>query len=111
MGYTGTDQAGVLSTLSNAERTVSTITLDEFLTDQKRKVSFIKMDIEGEERNALIGAKRTIKENKPKLAISVYHKYDDIFEIPRLIMEFRNDYKFYLRHYSMVEWDTVLYAV
>ena len=68
------------------------------------------MDVEGEEYEALKGAARIIEEQKPKLAISVYHKNEDIFLIPQLLLELRKDYKFYLRHYSLVTNETVLYA-
>lgn len=88
--------------------TIETVALDEFLHGER--VTFIKMDIEGVELDALKGAVRIIKEQKPKLAISVYHKADDIIEIPKLIMEMRPDYKLYLRHYSMLANEMVLYA-
>ena len=88
--------------------TIETVALDEFLHGER--VTFIKMDIEGAELDALKGAVRIIKEQKPKLAISVYHKADDIIEIPKLIMEMRPDYKLYLRHYSMLANEMVLYA-
>lgn len=75
------------------------------------KVSFIKMDIEGAEINALKGAEKTIKTYKPKLAICVYHKKEDIWEIPRLILSYVPEYKIYLRHYSLSKDETVLYCV
>lgn len=58
------------------------------------------MDIEGSELKALEGAKNTIQRNNPKLAISIYHKYEDIIELPLKILELEPEYKFYLRHYS-----------
>ena len=73
-------------------------------------VTFIKMDIEGAEYEALKGAERIIREQKPKLAICVYHKPEDIWELPELILEFNESYKFYLRHYSYQDNETVLYA-
>lgn len=76
-----------------------------------RRVSFIKMDIEGAELHALYGAKRIICEQKPKLAISVYHKPQDIISLPDFILSLNPSYKLYLRHYTLVQWDTVLYAV
>ncbi len=75
------------------------------------KVSFIKMDIEGAEINALKGAEKTIKGYKPKLAICVYHKKEDIWEIPKLILSYVPEYKLYLRHYSPFKDETVLYCV
>lgn len=75
------------------------------------KVSFIKMDIEGSEMNALRGAEKTIRKYKPKLAVCVYHKKEDIWEIPKLILSYVPEYKLYLRHYSMSKDETVLYCV
>lgn len=74
-------------------------------------VSFIKMDIEGAELKAIYGAKRIIVSNKPKLAICIYHKPEDIYTIPITLLELNPSYKFYLRHYSFGEEETVLYAV
>lgn len=87
---------------------IETIVLDEFLRGER--VTFIKMDIEGAELDALRGASQIIKEQKPKLAISVYHRDDDIVAIPKLLTGLRPDYKLYLRHYSLLLNETVLYA-
>ncbi|MCM1182642.1 MAG: FkbM family methyltransferase [Roseburia sp.] len=76
-----------------------------------RQVTFIKMDIEGAEYQALLGAKNMIAAYKPKLAICVYHKPEDIWELPLLIYEMNSDYKFFLRHYSFADNETVLYAL
>jgi len=75
------------------------------------KVTFIKMDIEGFEQEALEGARKTIKEHKPKLAICTYHKPEDFGKIFNLIKNIREDYTIYLRHYSASEGDSVFYAV
>lgn len=75
------------------------------------RVSFIKMDIEGAEINALRGAEKTIKKYRPKLAISVYHRKEDIWEIPKLILSYVPEYKLYLRHYSPFRDETVLYCI
>jgi FkbM family methyltransferase len=88
---------------------VETITVDKLLAGEK--ATYIKMDIEGAELESLRGAKDTICKNKPKLAISVYHKRDDIWEIPMLLLEYNPEYVFYLRVYSFTGNDTVLYAL
>ncbi|MDR7813502.1 FkbM family methyltransferase [Lacrimispora sp.] len=75
------------------------------------KATFIKMDIEGAEYEALKGCRNTIQKYKPKLAICIYHKLTDIFEIPALILEYCPEYKFYLRHYSPFHVETVLYGI
>lgn len=72
--------------------------------------TFIKMDVEGAEKNAILGAQYIISKYKPKLAISVYHKPKDIIEIPALIKELVPEYKFAIRHYSTNIYETVLYA-
>lgn len=83
--------------------------LDTLLKD--RKVTFIKMDIEGSELAALRGAEQIIRQQRPKLAVCVYHKPEDIWEIPELILYYHPDYKLYIRHYSLNASETVLYAV
>lgn len=88
---------------------IEAVSLDDFLDG--REVTFIKMDIEGAEVEALLGAKKTIAEQKPRLAISIYHKTDDIWRIPDTILKCCPDYQFYLRHYSFSNYDTVLYAI
>lgn len=87
---------------------VQTVALDDFLKNET--VSFIKMDVEGAEYRAIEGAAKIITEQKPRLAVSVYHKAEDIFSIPQLLLELRKDYRFYLRHYSLITDETVLYA-
>ncbi|ONI42518.1 hypothetical protein AN640_07245 [Candidatus Epulonipiscium fishelsonii] len=83
--------------------------LDNVLGDTP--VTFIKMDIEGAELEALIGAKEIIKKYKPQLAISIYHKPEDIFEIPLYIKSLVPEYKFYIRHYGWnANAETILHA-
>ena len=77
----------------------------------REPVTFIKMDIEGSEYQAILGAEKMITSHKPKLAISVYHKPEDIWQLPLLIYRFNHEYKFYLRHYSFGNNETVLYAL
>lgn len=91
------------------ETLVQSTTLDSFLDGEK--VSYIKMDIEGAELEALKGAKNTIQMHHPQLAICVYHKTEDIYEIPQFIHDLVPDYQFYLRHYSLCALETVLYAI
>lgn len=88
---------------------VETISIDEALDG--KKATYIKMDIEGAEMYSLLGAEKTIRKYKPKLAISVYHKRDDIWEIPMLLLKYNPAYRFYLRIYSFTGNDAVLYAI
>ena len=73
--------------------------------------TFIKLDVEGAELEALKGAAATIKRNRPKLAICVYHKPADLFEIPLFIKSLAPEYRLYLRQHQPVACETVLYAV
>jgi len=72
--------------------------------------TFIKMDIEGAEYEALLGAEEIIKQYKPDLAISVYHRIQDMWEIPLLIKKFNPDYRLYLRCHGVHGVETILYA-
>ncbi|PMP70800.1 MAG: hypothetical protein C0176_00285 [Mesoaciditoga sp.] len=105
----GTGVGGALS-LTGDEK-VKVTTIDKFVEDQKIDcVDFIKMDIEGAELGALKGGENTIKKFKPKLAICVYHKGEDLITIPEYIKSLNKDYKFYLRHNTEGWGETVLYA-
>lgn len=80
--------------------------------DIREKATFIKMDIEGFEIPAIIGAKGHIKNDFPKLAVCTYHTISDMWEVPRLIDAINPNYQFYIRHYCKTQnWETVLYAV
>jgi FkbM family methyltransferase len=88
------------------------ISIDELVTDYKlNKLDFIKMDIEGAEMNALKGAHRSIKQYKPKLAISIYHSLDDFTKIIQYIDDLRLSYRFYLGHYTIHKEETVLFCL
>lgn len=93
---------------SGEEVEIPVTTLDEAI---KGNVTLIKMDIEGSEYNALLGARKIISEQHPKLAICIYHKQEDIFTLPQLILSMYPEYRFYIRHYSWDMLDTVLYAI
>lgn len=88
--------------------TIKVNSLDNVLKDEQ--ITFIKMDIEGAELNALKGATTLIKKFKPKLAISIYHKEEDLFDIPNYIHSIVPEYKLFLRHYSTCLTETILYA-
>lgn len=91
----------------NSEK-LKVVSLDSCI---KEKVTFIKMDIEGAEIEALKGAKNILIRDKPKLAICIYHKKEDLWEIPYYIKNLVPEYKLYIRHYSNYAHETVLYAV
>lgn len=104
-----TDQKGTLSfqksvvddsanmVLESGEETIEATTLDE---DIQETITMIKMDIEGSEEKAILGAKRHITEEHPKLLISVYHNHEDIWKIPKMLKEMWDGYHFRLRYYG-----------
>jgi len=105
-------RTGASSTFANRPGkgiSVPIISLDE---DILEPVTFIKMDIEGFEIEAINGARRHITNEKPKLAICLYHVLSDFWEIPTLVHSLNPDYNLYVRHYHRsYYWETVLYAV
>ena len=115
------DEEGTLSILgkggnaalsSGGSEKVRVTTIDKFFEEQKLdRVDFIKMDIEGAELGALMGAENTLKKFKPKLAICVYHKGDDLITIPKYIKSVNENYKFFIRHNLTDCRETVLYAI
>ncbi|WPX07803.1 FkbM family methyltransferase [Anaerocellum danielii] len=92
----------------NGDIYVQCVALDDVIMDFAP--TFIKMDIEGAEYEAILGAKNIIKEYKPDLAISVYHKIEHIWEIPYLIKQLNPECKLYLRCHASHGIDTVLYV-
>ncbi|PJI09846.1 MULTISPECIES: FkbM family methyltransferase [Clostridium] len=105
--YDGLEGASSIS--DQGVKKVNVYSLDEYLKDTP--VTFIKMDVEGSEYSAIMGAKKIITKLKPKLAICVYHKIEDMWQIPLLIKSIVPEYKLYIRHYSYDMCETVCYAV
>ncbi len=86
------------------------ITIDKLL--EEKTATYIKMDIEGEEEKAIIGAEKTIIQSKPKMLISAYHRTEDLLTIPEAVLNIRDDYKLYIRHFSSIPaWDTNYYFI
>jgi len=83
-------------------------TIDNLIDE---KVDFIKLDIEGAEQDAIDGATNTIKKYKPILAICIYHKAEDWYRIPQMVLDIEPDYKIYLRHYMEGIYETVMYFI
>ena len=87
---------------------ISLTSIDSEISD---KITFIKLDIEGAELDALKGAEKTIKSFKPTLAVCLYHKASDYIDIFEYIRNINPEYKFFIRHHSDYYTETVLYAI
>lgn len=92
----------------SGQRYVMLKSLDNIL--KNKRITMIKMDIEGAETEGLEGAEHIISSQHPKLAISVYHKLDHMWKVPQYIKNIYSGYKIYLRHHTAVVWDTDCYA-
>lgn len=88
---------------------IPVVALDEI--EQCKEATYIKMDIEGSEQKAIEGAKNIIKNNKPQMAICLYHTDEDMIKIIPQIHELVPEYKLYVRQHSYLAAETVLYAV
>ncbi len=108
-GYESQIEKKTANDTDNSIGTIECVRIDD--VKECETASFIKMDIEGAERNAIIGAYNTIKKNKPKLAICIYHSDDDMVDIPLMIHEMIPEYKMFIRHHSNSRGETVLYCV
>ncbi len=91
---------------------IPTITLDDYVASRGlERVDLIKMDIEGSEIPALRGALQTIRRFRPKLALCLYHKWDDVLTIPRFIAELGIPYRFNFKWVQLPQgWEAVLLA-
>lgn len=87
---------------------IDVTTIDEQIHS---RVTFIKMDLEGWELKALMGSRRHILEDHPKLAIAVYHHPSDFWRIFELVTGLRQDYRVFLRHYTEGWSETVMFFV
>lgn len=89
---------------------INLLSIDSSCESHQIVPSHIKMDIEGSEMKALQGAKNIIKQHKPSLIISLYHKAEDLWEIPFFLTSVGCKYKYYVGQYSSKVTDTVLYC-
>jgi FkbM family methyltransferase len=88
---------------------IQTVAIDEALPGFRP--TYVKLDIEGAEASALRGMTRAIAAARPALAVCVYHKPADLWELPRLVDHLLPDAKFFLRAHAYNGFDVVLYAV
>jgi FkbM family methyltransferase len=95
----------------NGNTEIKVDSLDNIIGPLNQKIDFIKLDVEGAEYNALIGAEETIIKHKPKLAICVYHNSLDFIRIPELVLSYCSDYEIYFRHYTQGVVESVMFFV
>jgi len=98
-------------TQTDTGTSVKVTTIDKFVEANKLpRVDFIKMDVEGHELKVLKGAHETIGAFKPSLALSVYHRGDDLIKLPEFLLELNPNYKFYVKHCGPGWAETVVYG-
>jgi FkbM family methyltransferase len=103
------DGSGRQAVAESGTATVDSVPLDDLA--QHHHPTFIKMDIEGSELEALAGAARVIAHDRPILSICSYHKQSDLWEIPIRIAELCPNYSFFLKQHDPDAWQLVTYAV
>lgn len=98
---------------SHAASTGDTVAQVVALDDVLRGVAptYVKLDIEGFEREALDGMRDTLARCRPRLAVAIYHKPEDLWELPFKVRVLLPDAKLYVRQHGFNGFDTVLYAV
>ncbi len=99
--------SSVLAEFGNVE--VPAEVLDNLLAESS--ITFLKMDIEGGEPEALEGARRSIVRHRPVIAVSAYHRQNHLWSIPAWLNGVLDDYNYYLRPHDVEVWDLVCYAV
>ncbi len=98
-----------MSTDAAATTTVNVVALDQVL--KGARPTFVKLDIEGFERQALDGMRETLARSRPRIAMSIYHKPEDLWELPAKVHALLPDSRLYVRQHGFNGFDTVLYAI
>lgn len=106
----GNRNANLSTATGKKVKKVDVNSLDNILAG--KPMDYIKYDVEGSEKEALEGSRKTIEAHSPKLLVSLYHRSDDIFSLPLMLHQMNPAYKFYVRKLRYVPaWDLNLYAV
>ena len=104
------DKSGRQSKVAKAGIEIPARSIDSILDG--KIASYIKYDVEGAEKQALIGTKETIQVYNPKLMVALYHRNEDIFELPILVKKFNPSYKLFMRHFPYIPaWEINLFAI
>lgn len=112
--YDGTvlfeNSAGRQSAIGKSGKETECVRVDTLSREQR--FTYIKADVEGGEKAMLRGASETLKRDKPRLNIALYHRSEDIFTLPLLINKINSEYEFHLcRHPYIPCWDMNLYCL
>ena len=103
------------SSLTNASyehRAVAVPLISVDMLSPGERVDYIKYDVEGAEREALLGSRETVLRDRPALGISLYHRSEDLFALPLLLDSIRKDYRWYIRRRRCLPaWEIMLYAI
>jgi FkbM family methyltransferase len=83
-------------------------TIDSAIADP---ITFLKLDVEGEEAKAIDGARQHLICDRPTVAVALYHKAHDLWDIPRRLLDILPDYQLHFRHYTDIAYETVVYAI
>lgn len=111
---TFTGEGSTFSVCENSESDGDVVSIPVINIDvvpECQDATWIKMDIEGSELEALRGAKQVIQHNLPKLTICIYHSDEDMIRIAEYVHEIVPEYKLYVRHHKNHWQETVLYAI
>lgn len=93
----------------DGEIRVEVSTMDLWRQERGVRPDFIKMDIEGAEPASIAGGRQTIEEFRPRLAISIYHNFSDLWTLPLMIKDYCKDYVFYCKKHHPIH-ECILYA-
>lgn len=111
LGVMQSIESGVFDAKKATDNSFEVCKLDTFFGNQEMSGGMLKLDIEGAEMAALRGGAEWIRKNRPVIAVCVYHKQEDIFELPAFCKGLVPEYKIYFRHYSDNQTETVCYLV
>ena len=91
-------------------KTVHLNTIDNIVGDEH--IDYVKLDVEGAEREAILGAEKTLNASRPIMSVSLYHRTGDLIDLPVMIAERLGECKMYLRRPKCIPmWDLNLYVI
>ena len=94
----------------NTDNGIEIARFDDIDSINDQIITFVKLDVEGQELNVLRGMQKSIKKHKPKLAVCIYHKYEDLWVLPKYIKSLVPEYNLFVRHHSTGLFGKILYA-